>query len=305
MNDIKFETINGQLCRMVEPEPLTDKSQFPCVVRLIQDDSPMGRANKMHGFTSICLQNTYLAESVTNYSMLTNDYKPPIDCYAYYEIIGYPVVEGSKEWALYQMMQGKKVRYKGAIGNVYWALNQDGNVQYYDMADPAYVGTIRSKLEFGERTWDYHWQLYKEPQLIDSDRWACFECGVKDSRKGHFPGCSRDVKPKPTYKVGDWVEYKNGKHHQVDSVHDGCCYLSYGKGCGCFSALYSDITRKLEPSEVRVRITLEGQVTKPVDNAGGRFWLFYSTDEYLSVELDALSNKDRELVEKLLKAQEE
>jgi len=37
MNDIKFETINGTLCMMVEPEPLQLDSQMPCAVRLIQD----------------------------------------------------------------------------------------------------------------------------------------------------------------------------------------------------------------------------------------------------------------------------
>ena len=42
-----FEHINGQLCIMLEkPEPLTKDAKFPCLVRLIQDDSPMGRMNK-------------------------------------------------------------------------------------------------------------------------------------------------------------------------------------------------------------------------------------------------------------------
>lgn len=36
---VKFETINGKLCRMVEPTPLTPESTFPCLVRPIQDAS--------------------------------------------------------------------------------------------------------------------------------------------------------------------------------------------------------------------------------------------------------------------------
>lgn len=121
-----------------------------------------------------------------------------------------------------------------------------------------------------------------------------------------------EIYKEPEYKVGDWVEYRL----------DGDTY--YGKICNIRGYVYyfsvtteeipkdqaraimlESIIRKLDPSEVRVKITLEGQVTKPVDNAGGRFWLYYSTDEYVSIELDALSYKDRELVESLIKAQEE
>ena len=47
----EFKEIKGTLCRMVDPEPLTDKSQFPCVVRMIQDDSPMGKYNALKGKT--------------------------------------------------------------------------------------------------------------------------------------------------------------------------------------------------------------------------------------------------------------
>ena len=34
-----------------EPTPLTPDAEMPCSVRLIQDDSPMGKHNKdLHGF---------------------------------------------------------------------------------------------------------------------------------------------------------------------------------------------------------------------------------------------------------------
>ena len=111
--------------------------------------------------------------------------------------------------------------------------------------------------------------------------------------------------PQPTYKVGDWVEYKKGKHHQVDSVHDGCCYLSYGKGCGCFSALYSDITRKLDPSEVRVKVVLEGTVERHDGNPQYWFKLRSSEYNYALISIDMLDTPTRELVESLLRAQEE
>jgi len=113
--------------------------------------------------------------------------------------------------------------------------------------------------------------------------------------------------PQPTYKVGDWVEYKKGKHHQVDSVHDGCCYLSYGKGCGCFSALYSDITRKLDPSEVVIRIgCLSGTVTYAISD--DCFLLAKVNDPQhraCCIDMSMLDTPTREMVESLLRAQEE
>lgn len=106
---MKFETINGTLCRMVEPEPLTDKSQFPCVVRLIQDDSPMGKYNQSYseyryGVRLGCCMLPIIATHITKNGVV-NDIEWDV---SRYEIIGYPVAEGSAEWALYQMMQGEK-----------------------------------------------------------------------------------------------------------------------------------------------------------------------------------------------------
>ncbi|MCK9436510.1 MAG: hypothetical protein M0Q12_04795, partial [Synergistaceae bacterium] len=44
---IKFKEQDGMLFRMLEePVPLTPDAKMPVLVRLIQDDSPMGRLNK-------------------------------------------------------------------------------------------------------------------------------------------------------------------------------------------------------------------------------------------------------------------
>jgi hypothetical protein len=256
---IKFEEQDGKLFRMLDkPEAINEFSKTPCVI-----------ACKYGG-----LKKYYILDSPPSnpsMSMLAEGF----------EIIGYPVEEGSRWWALYQMMQGKKVSHKGAIGNVYLALNQDGNVQYYDMDNLAYIGRIISKLEFGKKdAVKTGWQIYKEPES--------------------------------QYKVGDWVEYKKGKHYQVYSVHDGCCYLSYGKGCGCFSALNSDITRKLDPSEVVIHIgCLSGAVKDLSYVEDGRFWFIGKKTErcpggmHCILYLEMLDTQTRELVESLLKAQKE
>ena len=49
-----------------------------------------------------------------------------------------------------------------------------------------------------------------------------------------------------------------------------------------------------------VSITLTGEVTPTYPKRDGWFWLFYSSDEYVEIELDALSPEDRKIVEEKL-----
>lgn len=167
---IKFETINGTLCRMVEPTPLTPEATFPCVVRLIQDDSPMGRANKMHDFTASSLQNTYLVKRVSDYSVYTNDSKEPISCYAYYEIIGYPVVEGSVEWAAYMAQQGNFVCHPVLGAEEYFWWNAEKNCISCKRCDLLADSFFTSFM----------------PYIIQNSGWQIHE-------------------PNTDFKVGDWV----------------------------------------------------------------------------------------------------
>lgn len=262
---MKFETINNTLCRMVEPEPLRPESQFPCVVRLIQDDSPMGRYNQSYseyryGVRLGCCMLPIIATHIAKNGVV-NDIEWDVNRY---EIVGYPVVDGSAEWALWQMMQGEKI------------INANSTFPFILKA----ARIIRC----GDNTsWDIgHWLRVFD----DTMGWQLYE--------------------EPAYKVGDWVEYKKGKHYQVDSVHDSCCYLSYGKGCGCFSALYSDITRKLSPSEVVIHIgCLSGKVEKAYGEKKGTFILRGLSGQRNVLWLSMLDARTRELVESLLKAQEE
>jgi hypothetical protein len=50
-----------------------------------------------------------------------------------------------------------------------------------------------------------------------------------------------------------------------------------------------------------ISITLTGEVTPTYPKHDGWFWLFYSSDEYVEIELDALSPEDRKIVEEKLK----
>ena len=58
----RFEEHEGKLFRMLEePVPLTPEAKMPCLVRLIQDDSPMGRNNKNSFISCLCL--SYVIDS--------------------------------------------------------------------------------------------------------------------------------------------------------------------------------------------------------------------------------------------------
>lgn len=99
----KFQTINNTLCRMVEPEPLTDKVKFPVVVEIFGKQHIL--QDKYQGFIPVVFGATYMDMSLN---------QAPFLCYLAAQIIGYPVVDGSAEWALYQMMQGKDIIHGAA-----------------------------------------------------------------------------------------------------------------------------------------------------------------------------------------------
>lgn len=164
----RLETINGKLCIMLEkPIPLTKEAKFPCIVRLIQDDSPMGRYNKWNweGLTEL----THIRELIG----LPDDTIPCIECdddehISHYEILGYPVEEGSHWWALYHMQSGNAVCHTKAPSIK------------YSMPTHYVKRKVRENCtdDMSIQVWlsgadKDGWQLYKEPE--------------------------------PQYKVGDWV----------------------------------------------------------------------------------------------------
>lgn len=151
----RFETINGKLCMILEkPDAINEFSKTPCVI-----------ACKYGGLKKYYILDFPLSNP--SMSMLSE----------VFEILGYPVEEGSKEWAVWQMMQGKQI----VLGN--------GNVKHY------HVRFIKENAVFcsacGQLTLDVNdwllsaeksgWQLYEplpqpkpEPLLADAK-----ECGDK------------------------------------------------------------------------------------------------------------------------------
>lgn len=112
-----FKEQDGMLFKMLDkPVPLTPDAEMPCLVRLIQDDSPMGLLNKdLYAYDAKELTPKICTEVIdvndlSDHNRGSVRYDGFISCQHYhYELIGTPVAEGSKDWALYQMMQGKCV----------------------------------------------------------------------------------------------------------------------------------------------------------------------------------------------------
>jgi len=158
----QFEKHEDQLFRMLEePVPLTPDAEMPRLVRLIQDDSPMGRYNKAYseykyGVKLGCCLLPIIATHIAKNGVV-NDIEWDV---SRYEIIGTLVKEGSSEWALYQMMQGETVcqkysrikRYYEA-GYVRWMMPHNKEISQHLPADvflKNFAGTM-------------NWQIYTEP----------------------------------------------------------------------------------------------------------------------------------------------
>ena len=355
---IKFETINGQLCRMVEPEPLMLEATFPCLVVMVQRDK-YGRITMPREIMTI-VTGVSKCRILCDGKVLDSNYWH----YSWFEIIGYPVVEGSEDWALYQMMQGKIVCAAFGKGKYFYkddrvfienrsydpmlwiSLQKDIGVTWrihepepkespIDPIERPLRSLILRAKEEGKNIRTYYQDMVFTPCALDGlladgkfRWWNISNWELTSREQNYYPQLYEIDEPKHEsenihghipadmhlkyfhlyeLKVGDWVETNDGIHGVVVEPNNNVImnirttnHRAYQVGRET-----SNIIRKLDPSEVKVKITLEGPVTKPADNAGGRFWLYYSTDEYVSIDIAALCPKDRELVESLLKAQEE
>ena len=250
---IKFEEHDGKIFLMLDkPTPLTPDAEMPCLVRLIQDDSPMGKHNKdLHGYDPEGLTPKICTEVID-----VNDLSDPkrgsvrydgyiSGQYYHFEIIGTLVTEGSAEWA-WQMLKLQKPVSHPAEGEL-----QD--------TDYTKEGFVRCMAKTG-------WQLYEpKPEPFASvkkgdlimcsdgvERKVLFVSNIEDIRSNklwfnlridnsplynirtfYFNGTLQQTENplpftlcyicapkqnKPAFKVGDWVVIeRKGKtyHYQV------------------------------------------------------------------------------------------
>jgi len=274
---IKFEKHDGLIFKMLdEPTPLTPDAEVPCLTRLIQDDSRMGMFNR--DTKPSRLSDFYLVARIVSNNIVVDEFME--SDYNRFEIIGTPVKEGSDEWALYQMMQGNKVRHKSySMPKVHCAMNEKCQIAIFttpsSMIDGGdvichandWLTSRQVDTMIDERT---GWQIYKEPE--------------------------------PQYKVGDWVEWSEGLgisyQSQITRVSQSAVY---SKGI-CIPLKI--ITRKLKPSQVVVKIgCLSGTVEK---SPFPKFEFILATEAGgCRILFDALDAPTSKLVKGLLKAQDE
>ena len=111
---IKFKEHDGLLFKMLEePVPLTPDAEMPCLVSLIQDDSPIGKQNKQDFHACVLAERTLvLSIDMETFPNTVNSYYEPFNQQYYwrFEIIGTPVAEGSAEWRNYQLVHGFAMR---------------------------------------------------------------------------------------------------------------------------------------------------------------------------------------------------
>ena len=289
---IKFEEHDGKLFRMLEePVPLTPDAEMPCLVRLIQDDSPMGRLN-LYAYDAKELTPKICTEVIgvndlSDYNRGSVRCDGFISCQHYhYELIGTFVEDGSKDWALYQMMQGEKVTFLDYPNRILRLVN--GYIQ--DSINDGFWNR-KSGDEFLSYASSPGWQIYKE----------------------HEPS-------KPKYRVGDSVicEYhrsplpKQISYERVIDVDDVTVITQSQNGNVCvydINGNHGDINgwhidRVISPSEHIVTIgCLSGTVERHDGNPTYWFKLRSSEYNYALISIEMLDTQTRELVESLLKAQ--
>ena len=121
--------------------------------------------------------------------------------------------------------------------------------------------------------------------------------------------------PEPQYKVGDWVEHEKSKEqgritYISSDIYDAIEVKLYDQD-ELETYTKSDFNadfRKLDPSEVIIHIGCLSGTVRPVSTNGIHIWfhLIDVDDKTIAIiRISCLDNNTRELVESLLKAQEE
>ena len=253
---IKFEEHDNQLFRMLEePDAINEFSKTPCVIACKYGD----------------LKKYYILDSPTSnpsMSMLAEGF----------EIVGYPVVDGSAEWALWQMEQGKKVCHKSyTMKTTHCAINDESQVVIFT--------TPYSVANGGD-------VVCHADEWLDLRQYG-FCAGGVDERTGW------QLYEEPEYKVGDYI--KNGGDYYIVTSPTTCVGLRYGLS----HEICPKTCKIVSPSEVIIHIgCLSGTVEKAQDYAYFLLWHSKTDCDYSMIKWDALDIPTRELVESLLKAQE-
>jgi hypothetical protein len=274
---IKYETINNQLCRMVEPTPLQLDSPMPCVVRYIQDCSPMGRYMKRK--YAMVINTVAIVSRIGTDGRAYSSDKIFIEEVEVLEIIGYPVADGSAEWALYQIRTGKKVVKEGG-GEQYGCSFYKNRLFYLNGS-----GCLVTKNAIGLI------DPCSDKEFLDLDKtgWQLYEEKPETAKE-------------PAFAVGNWV---------TDGVVDGYIAesdngIAQVKKYGISYSTNVEHLRKLSPSEVVLDFGsgIKGRIRNVGDG-----WIWIRDNESLNniatIDTAKLTEPMQTTVSKLLAAIEE
>lgn len=161
---INFETIAGTLCRMVEPEPLTEKSTFPCVVRFNTSD---------HRTINLRNRKPFILRNINNEGYVHYELAYAAH-YSLFELLGYPVADGSAEWAYYSAHQGNFVFHPVLGAEEYFWWNTEKNCiscKSCDLpADSFFTCFMLSGIQ------DSGWQIHEPEQESITETTPCPAC---------------------------------------------------------------------------------------------------------------------------------
>ena len=236
-----------------------------------------------------------------------------------FEVIGILVKEGSKEWALYQIRSGKKVVKEGDV-ELYCSSFYKNRLFYLNgsgcLVTQNAIGLIDpcSEVEFLNLD-KAGWQIYKEPneepQPTKEPIADCVNCKHVCTNSNIDHCYMYEPKPELQYKVGDWVEWTDelGKtcQGQVAKISDVELFLYKLYDIRRLCVPRWKIT-KVAPSEVVIHIGCISGKVRPVSTNGIHIWfhLIGVDDKTIAtIRISSLDTQTRELVESLIKGQEE
>lgn len=274
----RFEEHEGQLFRMLEePVPLTQDSEMPCLCGYIKDKSLAGEYNRRMRNASKIIDRKVIITEIRSSAAYDHELRfgfAKSSCEARYEqleIIGYPVADGSAEWALWAMMEENKVINSNST--VPFTLTDDRIVRIDDSVSWDVGHWLRI---FDDTT---GWQIYTEPEH-------------------------------PKYRVGDWVEYRLDGDTYYGKICNIRGYVHYFSVTTeeipkdqARAIMLESVIRKLSPSEVVIHIgCLSGTVAEHFPGSDWAFRMIHGDDKESYISFHALDTRTRELVKSLLKA---
>lgn len=277
MNTPVYEYHSGKLFKLLyKPVPLTFETQMPVLVRLIQDESPMGRFNKSTQSTN--LSDNYVVTDICGgtgaIELLIGGYGLH---YSRHEVIGTLVEEGSSDWAAHQMMNGNMVYHEG--DNLYRYI-EDGKVVIDTYMPVCTLLTLENWLKI---TYASGWKLYEpkpEPIFAIGDK---VTDGVIDGTIVHIEDAIADVCP------------------STDKYRIELCNLNHIPE----SPKQDDIEmplRKLKPEEVIIDIRLSGTIGSSGNEAS--FDLELPNGNWITIDYADIPDKQAAKIKSIVEAQE-